>query len=312
MFCPNCGANAGNAKFCPECGTRIPVQDGASSAATGTLTLRKYSSGRMREISADLYIDGDFRDVLGSSDSITVTLPAGEHELLVHADGCVDAIQSVHVDPLENRLCVLSVDDAGFISITQQGSLSRAVPPRAEQPAGSGTRSQAQAYGASAAAFAYQEVELPQRCAEAEPLTVSEPRKAEEDWRYGSRQAFTLPEDAKYCKFCGSVIHRECVVCPECGRQVERLKVEEPQVIHQTYNSQNVYDHRTTVVAGGREKNKWISFLLCLMFGWFGFHKFYEGRVGMGILYLFTMGLFGIGVLIDLIAILLKPNPYYV
>ena len=40
--------------------------------------------------------------------------------------------------------------------------------------------------------------------------------------------------------------------------------------------------------------------------------KFYEGKIGMGILYLFTAGFFGIGVLIDFITLLFKPNPYYV
>lgn len=32
----------------------------------------------------------------------------------------------------------------------------------------------------------------------------------------------------------------------------------------------------------------------------------------MGILYLLTLGLCGIGVVVDLIVILTKPNPYYV
>ena len=59
-------------------------------------------------------------------------------------------------------------------------------------------------------------------------------------------------------------------------------------------------------------KNKWISFFLCLFLGFFGAHKFYEGRVGMGILYLFTGGLLGIGWLINCITLLFKPNPYYV
>ena len=59
-------------------------------------------------------------------------------------------------------------------------------------------------------------------------------------------------------------------------------------------------------------KNKWVAFLLCLFLGYFGAHKFYEGRIGMGILYLFTFGLFGIRWLIDLIILLTKPNPYYV
>ena len=59
----------------------------------------------------------------------------------------------------------------------------------------------------------------------------------------------------------------------------------------------------------GRMKNKWVAFLLCLFLG---VHKFYEGKVGMGILYLFTVGLFGIGWFIDCIALLFKPNPYFV
>ncbi len=58
-------------------------------------------------------------------------------------------------------------------------------------------------------------------------------------------------------------------------------------------------------------KNKWVSFLLCFFFGVLGVHKFYEGRVLLGVVYIFTLGLFGIGVLVDLIVLLFKPNPYY-
>lgn len=32
----------------------------------------------------------------------------------------------------------------------------------------------------------------------------------------------------------------------------------------------------------------------------------------MGVIYLFSLGLFGIGVFIDFLALLFKPNPYYV
>lgn len=58
-------------------------------------------------------------------------------------------------------------------------------------------------------------------------------------------------------------------------------------------------------------KNKWVSFFLCLFLGVFGAHKFYEGRILLGVVYLFTAGLFGIGILFDLIILLFKPNPYY-
>lgn len=57
-------------------------------------------------------------------------------------------------------------------------------------------------------------------------------------------------------------------------------------------------------------KSKWVSFFLCLLLGAFGVHKFYEGRVLLGVLYIFTGGLFGIGVIIDLIILFFKPNPY--
>lgn len=58
-------------------------------------------------------------------------------------------------------------------------------------------------------------------------------------------------------------------------------------------------------------KSKWMAFFLCLFFGVLGIHKFYEGRVLLGIVYLLTLGLCGIGVIIDLIILLFKPNPYY-
>lgn len=48
------------------------------------------------------------------------------------------------------------------------------------------------------------------------------------------------------------------------------------------------------------EKNKWATFFLCLFFGFLGVHRFYEKKIITGILYLCTLGFFGIGVLIDL------------
>lgn len=65
-------------------------------------------------------------------------------------------------------------------------------------------------------------------------------------------------------------------------------------------------------VSGVKERNKWVAFALCLFLGFLGAHKFYEGKVGMGILYVFTCGLLGIGWAIDTIGLLFKSNPYYV
>lgn len=58
-------------------------------------------------------------------------------------------------------------------------------------------------------------------------------------------------------------------------------------------------------------KSKWVSFFLCFFLGVIGAHKFYEGRILLGILYCCTLGLCGIGIVIDLISLFFKPNPYY-
>ena len=51
-------------------------------------------------------------------------------------------------------------------------------------------------------------------------------------------------------------------------------------------------------------RSKGMTALLCIFGGYLGFHQFYVGRIGTGLLYLFTCGLCGIGWLIDLIGIL--------
>lgn len=52
------------------------------------------------------------------------------------------------------------------------------------------------------------------------------------------------------------------------------------------------------------QKSKTTAGLLCFFLGEFGIHRFYVGKVGTGILWLFTAGLFGIGWFIDLIVII--------
>ena len=65
-------------------------------------------------------------------------------------------------------------------------------------------------------------------------------------------------------------------------------------------------------IPGVKLVNKWTAFVLCVFLGYLGAHRFYEGKVILGIIYLFTFGLFGIGWFIDIIRILCKPNPYAV
>jgi len=56
---------------------------------------------------------------------------------------------------------------------------------------------------------------------------------------------------------------------------------------------------------GGSKKSALITLILLFFLGFLGVHRFYLGKVKTGILYFFTFGLFGIGVLIDLIRLII-------
>ncbi len=137
---------------------------------------------------------------------------------------------------------------------------------------------------------------------------------------YGAENTQVNAQNMKYCKFCGQKIPFDAVVCTHCGRQVEVL-AQNPQpapsqvVINNSNNvSGNTYAGNTINYAPylGRPKDKWVAFVLCFFLGFLGAHRFYEGKIGTAVLYIFTFGLFGIGWFVDLIRILCKPNPYYI
>lgn len=117
-----------------------------------------------------------------------------------------------------------------------------------------------------------------------------------------------------FCRYCGKSMESDSAFCPSCGQSQgngQPTQFQQPQIV---INNVNTNTNKNINASGGygRQKNKWTAFFLCLFLGFFGAHKFYEGKAGMGILYIFTAGLFCIGWFIDLIVLLCKPNPYYV
>lgn len=125
------------------------------------------------------------------------------------------------------------------------------------------------------------------------------------------------PRPSKFCIHCGSRIDAQAVICPQCGCQAKDATTTTPTAAAMpniVINNSNTNTNVQTMAAafGRRQKNKWVALLLCFFFGFIGGHKFYEEKVGLGVLYLFTLGLLGVGVFIDFIALLFKPNPYYV
>lgn len=64
-----------------------------------------------------------------------------------------------------------------------------------------------------------------------------------------------------------------------------------------THSTQTVQSAPTS------ERSKGTALLLCIFLGYIGIHQFYVGKAGMGLLYFFTGGLFGIGWIIDIFKI---------
>ena len=92
---------------------------------------------------------------------------------------------------------------------------------------------------------------------------------------------YSVARPTKYCHACGGVIDAMAVVCPKCG----------------------VMQGGITPVGIGSEKRILPAFLLCFTLGMFGAHRFYVGKIGTGLLQLFTLGGFGIWMLVDMIMI---------
>lgn len=86
-----------------------------------------------------------------------------------------------------------------------------------------------------------------------------------------------------FCTGCAREIHETAQSCPGCGA---------PQLAAQRKLTGNKSD-----------KEFFPTLLICFFLGIFGFHRFYVGKIGTGILQLVTLGGLGIWVFIDLIVI---------
>lgn len=123
-----------------------------------------------------------------------------------------------------------------------------------------------------------------------------------------------------FCKHCGAEIDNDVIICVKCGKQVQELKsnqVTPQQSFQQPFQQPNIIINNTNTNtntlsgSGAKVKDKRVALLLCGFLGVIGAHKFYEGKFLLGVVYVCTLGLCGVGVVIDFIILLFKPNPYY-
>lgn len=121
----------------------------------------------------------------------------------------------------------------------------------------------------------------------------------EETGLYGAKESFNnFSGKTKICPKCGEAMPEDSFYCLNCGNAFSEQGIEF-ETIKRRINMQT-----------GTWRNKWIALILCVFFGWLGIHRFYEGKVFTGLLYLCTLGFFGIGWIVDIVRLAKEPNPY--
>ena len=110
------------------------------------------------------------------------------------------------------------------------------------------------------------------------------------------------PLEGGKCGYCGYV--EKNTYTPAEVNQIPSQPIQ-PQVVqqHNQMPFNNQQNANLGVMPRISKKNKITALVLCIFLGFFGVHKFYVGKIGMGVIYFFTVGLFGFGWIIDIILI---------
>ena len=113
------------------------------------------------------------------------------------------------------------------------------------------------------------------------------------------------------CEYCGSLVPDDKNKCDACGawcaQEVEKTApipssapiVPQPPVDNAKNNIGTASDGKFISYKG--VLNSLVIFLVCVFFGMLGLHRFIQGKIFTGILWLITLGLLGIGYFADIV-----------
>ena len=104
------------------------------------------------------------------------------------------------------------------------------------------------------------------------------------------------------CNRCGAAMPADALYCLNCGSQFNSTATvaDDFKAIQKSI--------RRNARLGGEKRKKWVAMLLCIFFGWLGIHRFYEGKIATGILWMLSAGCVGIGWFCDIIYTAMTPS----
>lgn len=126
--------------------------------------------------------------------------------------------------------------------------------------------------------------ELALTTTEAEPEPAPEPEAALETDPASHSEPETL-----FCPQCGEAMDSDQRYCTNCGWDAEAPEKEPPAAPPESPRD----------LGPASNKNRLTALLLCALIGWLGLHRFYIGRPASGLVWLFTLGFLGVGVIYD-------------
>ncbi len=116
----------------------------------------------------------------------------------------------------------------------------------------------------------------------------------------------------KLCEYCNQYVDAANTKCPNCSAPLSNKVFADQTDVKETVATIVTSGINTVKesVSDSEYCSKFVSLILLLFGGFFGAHKFYEGKIALGILYIFTWGFLFIGLILDFFTILAKPAKY--